>query len=141
MKNRNLLLMGCLILTLALVGCLSKASDDIEGRWVLDVQKTRDYTPPTEGNDSIIEKGKDMVEKGVQNILEDTELTFNTKEKTVSGKLFGLNISNKQYGIVEDTADKCTIVVVTEKLTLTPKEDKLTLQRENGDIYYFNRVK
>ena len=141
MKTNRLLVVVGLIAALALIGCTSNASDKIDGRWVIDVQKSRNYPPPTENNDSIIEMGKNMVEKSVQSIMEDTELTFNTKEKTVSGKLFGLSISNKQYGIVQDSTDACTIVVITEKLTLTPKADTLTIQREDGGLYYFNKVK
>lgn len=141
MLFKNFLRLASLLCILTfIVGCTSNASEKIDGRWVLDVQKTRDYTPPSEEEKSLLEQSKDLVERGVQNIMEDTELTFNTKDKTVSGKLFGVSISNKQYGIVNDSSENCTIVVINSKLTITPKGNSLTLQKENGDLYYFNKA-
>lgn len=141
MAFKNFLQLASLLCIFAfIVGCTSNASEKIDGRWVLDVQKTRDYTPPAQEEKSLLEQSKELVERGVQNIMEDTELTFNTKDKTVSGKLFGVSISNKQYGIVNDSAESCTIVVINSKLTITPKGNALTLQRENGDMYYFNKA-
>lgn len=142
MNIKKTLHLASLLCILALViGCTQKASEKLEGRWVLDVQKTRNYTPTSSTDeDSILERSKAIVERGVQNIIDGTELTFDTKAKTVSGKLFGVSISNKQYGIVEDSGEKCTILVLTDKLTIIPEGNTLTLQRENGDVYYFNKA-
>ena len=141
MNIKNILcLTSLLCVILFMAGCTSNASDKLEGRWVLDVKKTRNYTPPSQEEDSLIDLSKNLMERGVQSLLEDTELTFNTQKKTVSGKLFGVSITNKQYGIIEDSADKCTILVLTNTLIITPQKDALTMQRENGDTFYFNKV-
>ena len=128
----------CLVLLcpLFLSACGSNTLEKINGRWLIDVEKTVAADPSMQGDDTITSMGRDMAKA----LLKGMELKFDVPKKTVSGKLVGISFSNETFGVVEDSSKSATILVLRTKYTFTVDNTVLRMTNEDGTVLVFNRA-
>ena len=131
-----LLLCLALLYPLFLAACSNSSLEKINGQWLIDVEKTIAADPALQGDGTFATMERDMTKA----VLRGMELAFDVPKKTVSGKLIGISFSNESFGVVSDSADAVTILVLRTKYTCSVVNNTLHLKNEDGGIVIFNRA-
>ena len=127
----------CASLALVLVACSpSSTLEQLNGTWDISLEKTVAKNPSLQGNSTL----DSLTNKVAVKLLEGLSLSFNVKDKLVSGRLIGLSFSNEQFGVVQDTNKSCTILLLREKLTFTVHGNELVMD-SGGKTLVFLRQK
>lgn len=128
---KKLRFVSCLVICLLLFACTESSSlNKLEGSWVANVDKTVEANPSLKGNSP----GDAFTKTMTVALIEGMRLHFDIKNKTISGKLIGISFSGENFGVVEDDADKCVLLVLREKLSFIPDGDTLTLKTESDSM-------
>lgn len=126
-------------LCLFLFACnVSSPLAGIEGKWNISIDETIKANPSLQGNTTA-----DSLSKTIAvTLLDGMALSFDTKNKKVSGKFLGMELDNQTFGVVEEKEGSVTILVMTMQLKLTPKGDSLEVRRnDDTKTLIFSKVK
>ena len=129
-------LLVCASLALVLVACSpSSTLEQLNGTWDISLEKTVAKNPSLQGNSTL----DSLTNKVAVKLLEGLSLSFNVKDKLVSGRLIGLSFSNEQFGVVQDTNKSCTILLLREKLTFTVQGNELVMDSGDKTLVFLRR--
>lgn len=131
--------LAALLFCLVLVACTASPLSRLEGKWAISIDDTVAMNENLQGNST----GDALAKAAVVTLLDGMSLDFDTANKTVSGRLVGLSFDRKNFGLVEEKGDSCTLLLMNSKITCTLRgNDKLEIRTEGeSTILVFNKVK
>ena len=123
----------CVCIGFLLAACSPTSTlEQLNGTWNISIDKTVAKNPTLQGNSTL----DSLTNKVAVTLLEGLTLSFNVKDKLVSGKLVGLSFSNEQFGVIQDTNKSCTILLLRESLTFTVSGNELLMTSDDKTLVF-----